>query len=144
MDNSATAKRYAAALKERDLDATAQLLHEDVEVRYPQSGEVFVGRDNYIAMLSNHPSGLPQADFPTVSGDKASVHVTSPIPFGLPIVSVAGSGDLFVVEGTAEDADGSRYNIAVILNMEGGRVKRETWYWAAPFPAPEWRGPFAE
>ncbi len=144
MENSATAKRYATSLTERDPEATARLLHPDVEVHYPQSGEVFRGKDNYIAMLSNHPSGLPEASFPVVSGEKASVHVASPLPFGMPIVTVAGSGNLFVVEGTANYADGNSYNIAVILNMDNGLVARETWYWGSPFPAPEWREPFAE
>ncbi len=144
MENSVTAKRYAASIKEQNLQATAQLLHPDVEVRYPQSGEVFKGKDNYLAMLSNFPSGLAEVSVPIVSGGKASVHVTSTLPFGMPIVTVAGSGNLFVIEGTANYADGNSYNIAVILNMDSGLVARETWYWGSPFPAPRWREPFAE
>jgi hypothetical protein len=144
MENSVTAKRYAASIEERNLQATAQLLHPDVEVHYPQSGEFFKGKDNYLAMLSNYPSGLPEGSFPVVSGEKASVHVTSPLPFGMQIVTVAGSGNLFVIEGTANYDDGNSYNIAVILNMDDGLVARETWYWGSPFPAPRWREPFAE
>jgi hypothetical protein len=60
------------------------------------------------------------------------------------IVTVAGSGNLFVIEGTANYDDGNSYNIAVILNMDDGLVARETWYWGSPFPAPRWREPFAE
>ncbi|MDH3462304.1 MAG: hypothetical protein OEM32_01600 [Acidimicrobiia bacterium] len=71
-----------------------------------------------------------------MSWDNANFHVPSPIPFGLPIVSVAGSRDIFVIEGTVEYADGNRYNIAIILNTESGRVKRETWYCSAPLPRP--------
>lgn len=141
MDNAKTAKRYAEALQLKDLDATASLLSADVEVHYPQSGEVFRGRDNYIAMLSEFPSGLPEADVPFVSGDQGTV-VTSPVPFGVPLVSVVGSGDVWVIEGTAEYGDGSEYRLAVILHMGNGLVERETWYWGSPFPAPGWREPF--
>ena len=143
MDNSTTAKRYAEALESRDLEATSELLSPDVVVHYPQSGEVFRGRDNYITMLSSHP-GLPEANVPTVTGDRGSVHVTSPIPFGLPLVSIAGSGDVWVIEGSAEYADGNIYKVVVILKTNDGLVERETWYWGSPFPAPRWRKQFAE
>ena len=144
MENSVAARRYASALQDKDLASSAELLHEEVEVRYPQSGEVFRGRETYLAMLANHPEGLPDATFPTVSGSKASVHVTSPLAFGMPQITVEGSGSQFIIEGTAEYADGHHYNIIVVLNMRDGLVARETWYWSSPFPPPDWRSAFAE
>lgn len=142
MDNATTAKKYAEALESKDLEATSQLLSPNVVVHYPQSGEVFRGRENYIAMLSNHP-GLPKANVPKVSGDRGSVHVSTPMPLGLPLVSIAGSGDVWVVEGSAEYAAGNRYGVVAVLKMSDGQVVDETWYWAAPFEAPSWRVPYA-
>ena len=102
MDNSKAAKTYALALQNTDLAEMARFLKKDVEVQYPQSGEIFLGRDNYLEMLTHHPGGLPKTDLPSLSGDMSTVHVTSPLPFGMPQISVIGSGDVFVVEGTAE------------------------------------------
>ena len=141
MDNATTAKKYAEALESKDLHATARLLDPNVVVHYPQSGEVFRGRDNYITMLSNHP-GLPEANVPKVSGDSGSVHVSTSVPFGMPIVSIAGSGDVWIVEGSVEYGDGSRFDVVAVLEMSDGLVVEETWYWAAPFEAPSWRLPY--
>jgi hypothetical protein len=144
MENRSVAERYAQALQTRDLNLTADMAHPDIVVRYPQSGEVIRGRDNYLAMLSNYPSGLPDAEVTDLHGGKAGVHVSSPFPFGMPTITVIGSGDTFIIEGVAEYPDGALFNIVVILTIADGRVSEEVSYFAAPFDAPEWRQPFLD
>ena len=53
-------------------------------------------------------------------------------------------GDLAVLEVELTYADGSRYLGASILELRGGKVVRETDYYAQPFPAPEWRAQWVE
>ncbi len=128
----------------RDPLASAQLMHPDIVVRYPQSGEVIKGRDNYVAMLSNYPSGLPEGEIVDIRGEREAVQVSRPLPFGPPIITVMGSGDTFIIEGTTDYADMGRFNLVAILKLDDGLVSEEVWYWAAPFDAPEWRRPFVE
>ena len=144
MENRKIAERYAQALQTEDLSLLAGLTHADIVVTYPQSGEVIRGRDNYLAMLSNYQSGLPETEVTDLHGAKASVHVVSPFTFGTPTITVIGSGDTFVLEGVAEYSDGGHFNFVVILTMEDGSVSEEVGYWASPFDAPEWRQPFVE
>ncbi len=138
------AERYANALRTNDLGLLGELTHADVAVRYPQSGEVIRGRDNYLAMLSNYQSGLPESEVTDVRGGKASVHVVTPFSFGTPTITVIGSGDTFVLEGVAEYPDEGHFNFVVILTMMDGRVSEEVGYWASPFDPPEWRRPYVE
>ena len=46
-------------IQDGDLDALESLLHPDVVVTYPQSGEVILGRDNVIAAIRQFPTDLP-------------------------------------------------------------------------------------
>jgi ketosteroid isomerase-like protein len=44
--NRRVVERYAAAMAEDDFDAQDALIHDDFELRYPQSGERIRGREN--------------------------------------------------------------------------------------------------
>ena len=144
MENRKIAERYARAVQTNDLGLLGELTHADIAVRYPQSGEVIRGRDNYLAMLSNYRSGLPESEVTDLHGGKASVHVVSPFSFGTPTITVIGSGDTFVIEGEAEYSDEGHFNFVMILTVMDGRVSEEVGYWASPFDAPEWRRPYVE
>ena len=144
MENRKIAERYAHALHTSDLGLLAELVHADIVVRYPQSGEVIRGRDNYLAMLSNYQSGLPESEITDLHGGKASVHVVSPFSVGTPTITVIGSGETFVIEGVAEYSDSGHFNFVMILIMMDDRVSEEVGYWASPFDAPGWRRPFVE
>ena len=144
MDNLQIARRYVDALVTADPERMAEVVCADVEVRYPQSGEVIRGRDNYLAIMANYPGGLASADSVELSGGSHEVSVVRPAPFSMPQITVSGSSNLFVAEGLARYPNGDVYHIAVILHLEGGEVRRETWYFAEPFEAPEWRERFTE
>jgi hypothetical protein len=142
VDNRAAVDLYLKAIESFDLEAIRDLQHLDMVARYPQSGEVFRGRDNYTAMQEAYP-GLPRGQISTVTGESNMVVLPSFMPFGHPRVTVFG-GDNFVVEGIVTYPNGDIYNIVMILRLQAGKVIEETWYFAAPFEAPEWRRPFTD
>lgn len=145
MDNRQVVERLAQCVMDQDIDGLAELLHPDVLVKYPQSGEVFRGKDNYLSMLSNYPRGLPDAELVETHGGKQQVQVSSPIPFAIPTITVTGSGDTFIFEGEAGPyPDGTVYKLVSIGKLRDGKLAEETDYWGAPFDPPDWRQPFAE
>jgi SnoaL-like domain len=143
VDTQRICERYVDAMRERDLDSQYALMHPDVVATYPQSGEVFRGRDNYIEMLRNYPQGLPEGQVVSIKGESHTSVQYSPLPMTTPTITVYG-GDDYVLEGVATYADGSVYNLVVLLHFQGGLVKEETSYFAAPFDAPAWRSPYTD
>lgn len=143
MNKRGIAERYAKALEDRDLDMQRDLMHPDIVARYPQSGEVFRGRDNYMTMLANYPLGLPEGQVSSVKGEPRTAVLSPYLPMMSPTVTVYG-GDDFILEAVATYPDASVYNVVVMIRLQGGQVIEETSYFAAPFDAPEWRRPYAE
>ncbi len=47
-ENRITLERLVQAFQERDMDAVADLVHDDVVEEYPQSGERIRGKRNYL------------------------------------------------------------------------------------------------
>ena len=142
MDTQKICDRYLEVITERDFDTQYTLLHPDVVASYPQSGEVFRGRDKYIEMLRNYP-GMADGHIVSVKGDSHTSVRYPTLPMLSPTITVYG-GDDFVVEAEGTYPDGSDYNFVVLLHLEQGLVKEETWYFAARFEAPEWRRPYRE
>ena len=40
--------------------------------------------------------------------------------------------------------DGSTWFLSALVQLRGGKVYRETWYFAPPFDAPAWRAEWVE
>lgn len=139
------AERYTRAHMDQDWTVVAELAHRDIVASLPQSGETIRGLDNYLAILRNYPGGLGNAklDIETTHETTETVNVVSS-PIGLSSITISGSGDTFFAEGVAEYPDGAVYNVAAFIELRGGKVARETWYFAAPFDPPEWRASFVE
>jgi len=116
------AARYLEALSNQDFATLRDLYAEDAVQEWPQSGERIVGRDNIMAINENYP-GMP----------KATLRRTET------------QGDLVVTESTL-DYGGSAgvYHAVSILRLRDGRIARETDYFGAPFPAPDWRAQWVE
>jgi ketosteroid isomerase-like protein len=110
------------ALQAGDWDAAGGYLGEDFVQEWPQSGERIVGRDNAVAINQHFPGGLPRVRFRR---------------------TLAG-GDLAVLEVELTYADGSRYLGVSILELQDGKVVKETDYFAQPFQAPQWRAQWVE
>lgn len=119
-------------------------MHPDIVVRYPQSGEVIRGKERYVGMLSAYPGETPEVELEPVRGGEETVEVSSPLPFGLPTITVVGGGNLFFVEAIARYPDGSVFNTASLIKVQDRLVIVEISYFAAPFEAPAWRRPFVE
>lgn len=55
-DNHAVVERLWALFEERRWEDAGRLLHDDFVAEYPQTGERFRGRDNFLAMNQAHPA----------------------------------------------------------------------------------------
>lgn len=132
------AHRYFGAAQSRDLETLREVLHPDLVVRYPQSGEVIRGADNFLAMLADYPGGMPQATMVKSYGDKPHV-VTQQVPFGMPIITVIGGSDHYVAELVARYPDGSEWFSIWIGRIHEGRIIEDTGYFGQAFEPPDWR-----
>jgi hypothetical protein len=89
-------------------------------IEIPQSGERIVGVQDRLAVYEAMPL------LPTITPRRLL------------------SRDDVVVAEAAMDYDGAVYHVALIFELEDGRIKRETGYWANPLEAPEWRSKWVE
>ena len=135
-------ERFVQAIEDGYVpDAFAELIHPEITVSYPQSGEVIRGRDNVIAMARNYP-GLPVSKVSEPHGGRQQVHVSTAMPFSVPMVTITGSGDTFFAESVHTYPDGGVYHGADIVKVRDGKVIELVSYFAAPFDPPDWRRPF--
>lgn len=96
---------------------------EDVVLEYPQSGERFRGRDTITKM--NEGYGQSTGTAPTAT-----------------LRRILKPGQAWVIESTIDYGDGTPVSAISIIEFDGGKVTRQTDYFANPFPAPDWRKPF--
>jgi hypothetical protein len=99
----------------------AEYYHDDALLEFPQSGERFRGRANIEGWRQRYPARL---DFEPRR--------------------IRGGGDLWVAETGLRYDGGEPVSVVKILQFRGDRIERETLYFANPFPAPDWRRPWAE
>ena len=144
MHNRQVAEQWARGMRTRDLAPLEELVHPDIVVTYPQSGEVIRGRENLLGMVASYPTDLPETTLAELHGPHEHVQVSSPLPFGIPTITVVGEGDTFVLQGVSTYPDGGIFHVAMIIEVRDGMVASETTYFARPFEAPEWRKPFVE
>ena len=143
MSNKNVIERYWSAFIAQDVEGIAECLHPDVVVRYPQSGEVFRGRENCLAILREYPGGLPEATAESLETDPQTVVIPSPHPFGAPIVTVTGGNELFVGQARFRYPDGTVVHTASIYRIKDNLIASETAYFGEPFDAAEWRQEWA-
>jgi SnoaL-like protein len=55
-ENRAAVERYWEALAHGNFEAAVAEVHEDFEETYPQSGERFRGKDNWLGLLRSNPT----------------------------------------------------------------------------------------
>jgi hypothetical protein len=93
-----------------------EIYHDDAVLEFPQSGERFVGVENFREWRSDYPA-------------------STTFDFG----EVRGRDDLFVVELTVTYDDGPENFGVSIHEFREDKIARETIYVAEGFEAPEWR-----
>jgi hypothetical protein len=99
-----------------DPDLAHAMYHEDAVLEFPQSGERFVGVENFREWRSTYPAST-----------------------SLEIREVRGRDDLWVAEiAISYDQGAWNYGIS-ILEFRGDRIARESIYVAEGWEPPEWR-----
>jgi len=133
---------FARAIEAKDLDGVLALLADDFVDEMPQSGERTRGRDNYRRIFENYPGGVgtTTAESRTLIGSEDRWVMTPTFS----ALRIEGSGDIYTYAGKVHYADGTTWQIIAIVQLRDGKIARSTTWYAAPFPAPEWRAPFVE
>lgn len=119
--NREIVEQFFAASERGDLDAAAGMLHEDMVMEWPQSGERFRGRDNAVGAMRS------QQVRPAVAGEQR----------------IIGSGDVWVVMMPLRYGEEILHYVGV-LELEGGKIRRGTGYFGTPFPAQEYRAKYTD
>jgi hypothetical protein len=95
---------------------------EDYVMEMPQSRERFSGREKMRAFQEAYPTP----------------------PRSLQLRRVLVKEGLWVVEGVIDYGEGQAYNVVLIFELKDGKMRRDRWYFAEPFEAPEWRAQWVE
>ena len=119
--NRELVERFFAASGEGDAAAVATMVHDEMVMEWPQSGERFRGLEN-------------------VLGAMAAVEV-KPEFAGPP--RLTGSGHVWVLMVPLRYGEDVLQYVAII-ELEEGRIRRATGYWGAPFPAQDGRARFVD
>ena len=131
--------RFFPALNARRFDEISELLNPDVVQEWPQSGERISGIKNVRGVMENYPKP-PKIDPHRVSGAEDKWVVT---PSWTPL-RITGSGDTYTIETRIAYPNGEVWSGVSIVHFKNGKVSKMTEYFAAPFPAPEWRSQWVE
>jgi hypothetical protein len=113
---SETIRRFFEAMRTGDYPVLLEVLTPDAITRWPQSGERVTGAMACVRVYETYPGGPPQYRLARISGD----------------------GAVRVAELVA-DYGGDRWHVVSIIEFDGPRIARMTDYFAADFPAPDWR-----
>lgn len=102
-----------------DHDLTHEIYSDDAVLEFPQSGERFVGKENFLGWRKKYPAA--------VRGTVRRIH---------------GSGALWVVEGSVTYDGGEPWYGVSIHEFRGRQIVRETIYATQGWEAPDWRAPW--
>jgi SnoaL-like domain len=112
--------QHWAASDANDFETEHRIYLDDAVLEYPQSGERTRGRRN----IQNQRASQPNRK-------------------RFSIRRIVGSGDLWVTEFILTYDGKPSYTVS-IMEFEGGKVARETQYFADPFVAPTFRAQWVE
>jgi ketosteroid isomerase-like protein len=138
-NNREVIDRFFNALNARRFDDITELADPDVIQEWPQSGERIRGLKNVVALLENYPD-LPSVHVRRVVGADDKWVLT---PTWTPL-RITGTGDAYTVEARISYPNGEVWSGVSILQFREGKVSKITEYFAAPFPAAEWRSQWVE
>ena len=130
MNDDEMVARITELFEQGDMETFGREMHEiaaeDMVYEYPQSGEVFRGRDNSAEMNMSYPAS-------TGTSPKATLR------------RILKPGQAWVIESTIDYGDGTPVSgVSIIEPGPDGKVIHQTDYFANPFPAPEWRAKYAD
>lgn len=99
--------------------STHDIYADDAVLEFPQSGERFVGKRNFLEWRAQYPAEV-----------------------AFSLREIRGGGDLWISEATVTYDGGSPMYGVAVFELHDGRIVRETIYGGEPWPAPEWRAPW--
>ncbi|HEX8731322.1 MAG TPA: nuclear transport factor 2 family protein [Ktedonobacterales bacterium] len=118
----ALVERYWRTMNTNDWRAVGALLHDDFLLEFPQSGERFRGRENFIAFNASYPAA-----------GRWVFTVNSLLAEGARVVSDVGV------------SDGARVDRAIsFFEVRDSLIWRMTEFWPDPFEAAAWRAQWTE
>ena len=132
-------ERFLKALSERRFGDAVEFFNEDIVQEWPQSGERIKGVKNVLAVMVNYPE-MPSVGLKRVHGSEDQWVLT---PTWTPL-RITGTGDTYTVELRIHYPNGEVWSGVSILEFRNDKVLRQTEYFAAPFPAAEWRSQWVE
>ena len=138
VDHRRVLERFAEAMDSHDWGRLGESVHPDVVCEYPQSGERFLGIENFRAQFENYP------DFDTAASHLEEVvggaeYALTP---AYTLVAVEGSGDKGAAFVRARYPDGSRWWAINFYELRDGLIVRTRTFFAPDFEAPDWRAPY--
>jgi len=119
-ENRNVVEQFWAAVQAKDLDAQDRLVDDGYVQEWPQSGERIRGKANSRAIKDNYPTGRT----PTLR-------------------RIIGAGDVWIIETTIDYGTEVAQGVHV-LELQQGKVLKETDYFSQPFEAPAWRARWVE
>lgn len=114
-------EQFLSAAETKDLDGMVALVHDDLVMEWPQSGERFVGRERALAAYT------ATEEKPDIAGEP----------------QLAGADDLWVLRMPVRYGE-DIYHYVGVFELEDGLIIRSTEHFGAPFPANPARAAFAE
>lgn len=140
LSNEDVAHRYLDAHKRHDNEAIGALRAEDWYEEWPQSGERVRGHANDIAIMESWPGGTPEPGDTHIVGSEDRWVLTPNWTYQ----RIVGSGETWFADALAHYPDGSTWFAIGLFVINDGKVRRETWWFGPPLPAPEWRAQWVE
>jgi hypothetical protein len=138
-DNRQLIDRFYSALNARRFDEMHEFVDSNVVQDWPQSGERIKGLKNVRAVMENYPD-LPSVETRRVVGAEDKWVLT---PTFTPL-RITGTGDVYTIETRINYPNGEVWSGVSIVQFHNGKVSKMTEYFAAPFPAAEWRSQWVE
>jgi hypothetical protein len=121
VDDAAKRRALVRQFEEgRDLDETHEMYQDDAVLEFPQSGERFVGKENFLTWRKEYPAKVDYR-----------------------VRRITGHADLWVMEILASyDGSPPMFGLSMV-QFRGDRIAREVIYVMAAFEAAPWRAQWA-
>jgi len=137
--NRAIIEAWTHAMAADDRAALRRLAHPAYVLDWPATGERMHGIEAAMAVDDAYP-GLPSVEIRRVIGAEERWVVDAMFAPR----RVVGSGDVWCAEATLTYPDGSVWELVSVLELQDGRIRAQTDYWAPRSEPPAWRDGLTE
>jgi ketosteroid isomerase-like protein len=130
---------FFQAVNAQDWTRVEKWLDPEYVWEMPQSGELVRGAQNNRQMNESYP-GVPKVETRRITGSPDQ-WVTTP---SFTVLKITGSGDDYAAESVANYPDGSVWHAVDFFHFRGGKILRQTAYFAPSLEPAEWRARWVE